>query len=131
MMILHICIEHDTRRTSFDFGVNRSKVKVIFGLWTFYHFRTITPFPFGIKWWYFTRVLTMTWEGPLLILGSKGQGHIWTWNFLPFLHKTPFPFWTCNIFHELRWTPIEFGAKRLKLNWESVSLLPWGVFVPF
>ena len=72
MTILHTCIDHDPRRTSINFGVKRLKIKVISGLWTFYHFR-ITSFPFGIQWWYFTHVLTMTWEGPLLILGSKGQ----------------------------------------------------------
>ena len=37
-----------------------------------------TPFPFDLP--YFTHVLTMTWGWPLLILGSKGQGQIWTSN---------------------------------------------------
>ena len=79
MMKLHTCIGHHPKRTSIDFKVKRSKVKVIFP-------RTITPFPFGIQWWYFTHVLTMTREGPLLIWGSKCQGHIWTLNFLLFPH---------------------------------------------
>ena len=30
-----------------------SKVKIIFGLWTFYCFRTIIPFSFGWQWLYF------------------------------------------------------------------------------
>ena len=48
MILLHTCIDHDPRRTSIDFGVKKSKVRVIFGLWTFFHFRMKTPFPFGI-----------------------------------------------------------------------------------
>ena len=69
----HDCINHNPRRTSIDFGFKRSKVTVIFWLWTFYRFRTITPSPFGIQWLYFTHVLIMTRGGPLYILGSKGQ----------------------------------------------------------
>ena len=64
IMILHKYIDYDLRRTSNDFGDNRSKVKVMFGLWTFYRFCSITPFPFGIQWWYFRHVLIMTREGP-------------------------------------------------------------------
>ena len=72
MMILFTCIVHDPRRTSIDFGVQRS---TIFGLRTFYRFRMVTPFPFGIHWWYmyFTHELTMTRGGPLLIFVSKDQ----------------------------------------------------------
>ena len=43
MMILKTWVYHNPRRTSIDFGVNRSKVKVKFGLKTLYRFRTITP----------------------------------------------------------------------------------------
>ena len=45
-------------------------------------FCTITPLPFDIQWWYFTYILTLTWGGPLFILGQKVKGQIWTLNFL-------------------------------------------------
>ena len=35
LIILHTFIEHDPRKTSIDFGIKRSKVKAIFGLWFF------------------------------------------------------------------------------------------------
>ena len=73
MMILHTCVDHGIKRTSIDFGLNRSKLKVKFGLETLYRFNTITPLPFDIQWWYFTHALIMTQRGPLLILGSIGQ----------------------------------------------------------
>ena len=44
-------------------------------------FCTITPFPYDIQWWYFTYILTLTWGGPLFILGQKVKGEIWTLNF--------------------------------------------------
>ena len=44
-------------------------------------FCTITPLPFDIQWWYFTYMLTLTWGGPLLILGQKFKDQIWTLNF--------------------------------------------------
>ena len=102
MMILHICVDHDPERISIDFGVKRSKGKVIFGLWTFYHFHTITPFPFGIHWWYFTHVLAMIRGRPLLILGSKGKRSrsYWTLSSLLFLHDNSISFWhTMMILH--------------------------------
>ena len=34
----------------------------------------------SIQWWYFTYMLTLTRGGPLLILGQKVKGHIWTLN---------------------------------------------------
>ena len=43
---LHSCVDHDLRRTTTDFRVKRSKVKVTFGLQIFNSFYTITPFPF-------------------------------------------------------------------------------------
>ena len=42
IMLLHTWVHHDPRRTSFDFRVIWSKVKVKYGLWTFQIFRTIT-----------------------------------------------------------------------------------------
>ena len=43
---LSVCLQwwyfaHDPSRTSNNFGINRSKVKVKFGLWTFQNFHTI------------------------------------------------------------------------------------------
>ena len=78
LMILNTCVDHDPRRTSTDFGVNTSKVKVIFGLWTFYSFRTITQFPFCIHLWYFTYVLSMTrgWHLLILVLTKGGSMYL-------------------------------------------------------
>ena len=63
------------------FGVNRLKIKVKFGLLTFYNlfyrFCLITPFPFGIQWWYFTHVLSVTPGGPLSTLRSKVNFIFW------------------------------------------------------
>ena len=36
-----------------------------------------------------------------------------------------------TFFNEPKRTPIDFWAKRLRLNWESVNLLPRRVSVPF
>ena len=110
MMILHTCIDHDPRMTSLDFGVKRSKV--IFGLKAFYHFRTITPFPYGIQWWYFTCID----HDPRRTSGQKikGQGHIWTLNFAPFPHNDNSTYFlhTMMIFH----TFVHFGVKRSKVK---------------
>ena len=94
MMILYTCVDHDPRRTSFDFGVKSSKVK--FGLQTFLHF----PHDDSFSFWPAMMILhtcvdlTMTRQGLVLILGSKvkGQGHIWTLNFLPFPHDNSISF---------------------------------------
>ena len=89
MTILHTYIDHRPRWTSIDF-VKSSKVKVIFWLLTFYCFRTRPHF--GIHWWYFTHVLTMTRGGPLLIWGQKIKVIIGLWTFYRFRIKTPFSF---------------------------------------
>ena len=70
MMILHTCIVHDRRKNLLILG---SKVKVICVLWRLNRFNSITPLPFELQWWYVTHELTMTQEGPLLILGSIGK----------------------------------------------------------
>ena len=44
LMILHTCVDHDLRMTFIDLGVKRSKVKVKFGLQTFYSIHSITAF---------------------------------------------------------------------------------------
>ena len=136
MMILQTCIDHDPRRTSIDFGVKRSKVKVVFVLCTFYHFRMITPSPFAIQRLYFTHVLTMTQGGPLLILGSKGQGRICTFNFLPFPHNNSISFWhtmmilhTC-IDHSPRRASTDFGVQRSRsyFDFELFAVSAWKLY---
>ena len=110
------------------------KVKVRFGLQTFYRFRTITPFPCDIQWWNFTRVDHNP-RMPLLIFGStyidfgsKGQGQIWTSNFLPFPHDNFISLWhTMRILHicvanDLTRTSIDFGVKRSKVNFVLQTL---------
>ena len=92
MMILHTCVDHDPTRTSDAFGVNRSKVKVIFGLQTFYHFhKTIIKLHFLLAYREDTSHTYWPWskEDLYWFWGqyAKGQGHIWTLNFLPFLHN--------------------------------------------
>ena len=117
IMIPHIWVDNDLRRTSIKFRVKRWKVKVKFGLWSFYRFHRITPFPFGIYWRHFTHALTMTRVGPLLSLGSKDQrsrSHL-----------------DSQLYHESRRTPIEFRVKRFRLNWESLNVLSRGAFLPF
>ena len=59
-------------------------------------FCTSILFPFDIRWWYFTHVLTMTRGRPLLILVWKGQGQIGTWNFVPFQQRYFYFFLTYN-----------------------------------
>ena len=94
-----------------------SKVKVGFGLQTFYHFCTITPFHFDLQWWYFTHVLTVTHGGPLLSLESKGQRSRSNWlQFFYRLHNSISLWHTLLILHtcvenHMRATSFDFGSK--------------------
>ena len=87
IMILQRCNRHDMRRTSIDFGVNRSKVKVKFGLLPF-----LLPFLLdnSISFWHTMVILhTCIERDPRrtsVDFEVKCQGHILTLNFVPFPH---------------------------------------------
>ena len=135
VMILHTYVVHDLRRTPIDFGIKRPKVKVKLGLWIFCHFRMITPLSFGLQSWYFIRMLPMTWGGPLLILGSKGQRSRSNLDFELFYipHDNFIVFWPTvmilhmYVAHDLRRTPIDFGVQRSKSNmdFEFLAISAW------
>ena len=117
MMILRTCIDHDPMRTSIDLGVKRWKVKVvIFGLWAFYRFRTITLFAFGMKWWYFTHVLAMTRSIYFGVKRSKVKVIFGLELFTVFAWKLHFLLAYTYIDHDPRRTSIDFGVKRSQVN---------------
>ena len=100
-------------------------------------FCTITPLSFGIQWWYLTYMLPLTQGGPLLMLGQKVKGQIWTLNFLPFPHNSSISFWhTIMILHrcidhDLRRTFIDFGVKvKFGLKFFTIFYPFWSI-TPF
>ena len=134
-MILPTGTDHDQKNTFIDFGVKRSKLKVKFGLQTFYCFLTIIDlFLFGIQRWYLTHVLTMT-RGlrDLVMKLSKVKLKFRVWSSIVSATKL-YHFWpTIMILHRCisydpRWAPIGFGVNRSMPNLESLNVLPrWGV----
>ena len=83
-------------------------------------FCIIAPFPFDIQWWwYFTHILTMACEVPLLNLGSKGHGKF-ELKTVAFPHNSIHFLLTLMILHmyadhDLRRTSIDFRVSRSKV----------------
>ena len=69
------CITHQSGKTIIDFGVKRSKIKVVGEGCLQICFRMITQVRMSVLFSNFNPVSPITHERPLLILGSKGQGH--------------------------------------------------------
>ena len=127
MMILHTCVDQDQRRTCIDFSVKRSEVSVKFGLQTFYCFRTATPFPFGIQWWYFTCVgcdprMTSWFFGQEF----KGRGYISCLKYTLFPHPNSNTFGLTIMIHHTCISYDPRWAHRSRLNLQSLNLLPPG-----
>ena len=126
-------------------------VKVIFGLWIFYRFRSITQFPIGIQWWYFIHVLTMAQDGPLHFGTKRSKSYLDSVFFLPFPHVNSISFRHKHVFTMTRGGPplilgsedqrsrsyfdffmsqggpfLILGFKRLRLYWKSLNSLPRG-----
>ena len=82
--------------------------------------------------WYFTYELIMTQGGPLLNLGSKGQGQIQTLNYAKFTHNNSIIFWhtmmilDACVAYDARRYPIDFGVKGQGQTWKNLNLLRWG-----
>ena len=104
-MKLHTLAPHESRMCPIDFGVKRSKVKVMAHGYFENGFRTITDSVINQWSWNFIHLLTMSQGCALLILRSKGQRsrswrmviengfrkitdsiiNLWSWNFIHLL----------------------------------------------
>ena len=122
IMICHTCIDHDPRRTSTNFGANRSEVMVKFGFWSLHWFCTITPLFFDIRWCYLTHVLPVTRGASLLIWCQEIIVRLGVWNLLYF-RTVNLIFWTTiMVLHtwfcsfDPRRTPIDFWVERSKVK---------------
>ena len=124
IMKLHTLAPHESRMCPIDFGVKRSKVKVMAHGYLKMVSGTITDSVINQWSWNFIHLLTMSQGCALLILRSKGQrSRSWRmviWKWFPddnWLYNQPMIMKLHTLtHHESRMRPIDFEVKRSKVK---------------
>ena len=138
-MKLHTLAPHESRMCPIDFGVKRSKVKVMAHGYFENGFRTITDSVINQWSWNFIHLLTMSQGCALYILRSKGQrSRSWRmvifWKWFPddndnWLYNQPMIMKLHTLtHHESRMRPIDFEVKRSKVKVMAHGYFFWKWF---